>query len=378
MGNSEAPDPDYGRERMESPTKHSKSRSHHATSNVSSATHHAAKKLHKHALQNNYDRFGRLRDKHSAAISPSPLHHPGQAIADKISRTSNSKHGSRDASTGPSQTPAGEAEAAPVKMPRRPVKPADVARERQRRLRRDEELQSSLNGLADLAYDSNARLDDLFYGILEKVASLRSTIAKLQELSAASKKLHEEFESDTAGFEADFKGQIAAFGDFSAQGKTMGELEERIQSGMKRAQALSDRLEAARERVELWEKRENEWQARTSSTLNMVASMAWSGADDSQSEVKDLLELLGCTCCHHLSCTTLSKINGAVVTSRDDEPQIGQQLLGARRQQFKQRRQPLGWGKRQKPAKPSHRSIKRNRPNVEGIGRIVEKPLGVN
>lgn len=260
---------------MESSTKHSKARpssSQNAVSNVSAATHHAARKLHKHALHNSYDRIGRLKDKHITPISTSTsqLYHPGQVIADKISsKASSSKHGSAQPSRRPSPARLDEAEKAPIKLPQKPIRPADVARERQRQLRRDEELSSSLGELSDLAHNSSERLDNLYYAILEKVASLRSTIAKLQELSAASKKLLGDFQGEAEGFEADLKGQIAAFGDFEMQGKTIGELEGRIQAGMTRAKSLSDRLEAARNKVELWEQRENEWQARTSCKLTL-------------------------------------------------------------------------------------------------------------
>lgn len=88
-------------------------------------------------------------------------------------------------------------------------------------------------------------------------------IQHLQELSADSRKLHEDFEDQAHHFESDFKSQVAAFSDFEEHERTITELENRIHDGAKRVETLSGRLEMARKTVEIWGERENQWQQKT-------------------------------------------------------------------------------------------------------------------
>ena len=88
-------------------------------------------------------------------------------------------------------------------------------------------------------------------------------IQQLQELSADSRKLHEDFEDRAQQFESDFKGQVAAFSDFEEHERTISELENRIHAGVTRVETLSGRLEKARKTVEIWGERENQWQQKT-------------------------------------------------------------------------------------------------------------------
>lgn len=108
---------------------------------------------------------------------------------------------------------------------------------------------------------------------MEKVSTLRSTIASLQDLTVQSAKLHQDFQSEAVSVENEYKDQINHFSEFEDQQDRVRTLEDRIQKGVTKTQSLSDRLEASRKRAELWEKRENEWQARTSSTFQSLGSI---------------------------------------------------------------------------------------------------------
>ena len=129
----------------------------------------------------------------------------------------------------------------------------------------ESELRSSYNKLSDLAHDNTRRFDTLYYSTLEKVGVLHSTISSLQELSAASNQLRDDFHRDTRNLEGETQSQIAAFKDFETQQGRVRDLESRIKAGMSNAKGLSERLEAARARVALWDEREKRWQAKTSS-----------------------------------------------------------------------------------------------------------------
>ncbi|KAI9669057.1 MAG: hypothetical protein M1831_000649 [Alyxoria varia] len=241
------------------------------------STQQAAKKLHFHALQNSYDKLGgaQRHQNHIRDLSRghSPIsHHPGQAIAEKISsRTHGSGHSSAAESRSESDAPqpAAETEAAPVKLPEKRIKAIDVRKEKQKGAQRNRELRSSLNELSTIAQDSSKRLDDVYYSILEQVSGLKSTIFSLQELSSATSNMRQEFERDSSGLEEEINGQIANFNDFNPQEQAIADLEDRLDSAVKKRDALSDRLEQARKRVQAWEKREDEWQARTSLRLRI-------------------------------------------------------------------------------------------------------------
>ena len=125
------------------------------------------------------------------------------------------------------------------------------------------ELRSSLQNLSEQSLKTSRRLDDTYYSILEKLSQLRQTIGSLQELSGLTKELHENFQSDTSELAEEAQGQVEGFSNFEAHQEQVMALEERIQSGKEKADALIARLADARERVESRAKVEAESEART-------------------------------------------------------------------------------------------------------------------
>ncbi|KAH7408233.1 hypothetical protein DE146DRAFT_366105 [Phaeosphaeria sp. MPI-PUGE-AT-0046c] len=146
--------------------------------------------------------------------------------------------------------------------PRRPLRPEDVEREWKRVEARERDLRAALTLLSDQSLKTSRRLDDTYYAILEKVSVLRQTIGSLQELSGLTKELHENFASDTKELIDDAQGQFDGFDAFDSQQQQVLGLEDRIRSGKKKADSLTDRLAKAKERVDAWAQAETEWEAK--------------------------------------------------------------------------------------------------------------------
>lgn len=153
------------------------------------------------------------------------------------------------------------------------------------------ELRKSLRALSGFSLATTRRLDDTYYSILEKVASLRSAIGGLQELLDLTKQLRDEFQTDTDELEADVQGQTDGFGGFSMQRGRIEELEARIKAGREKANGLSDRLETVRQRVEVRRRVEGEWQAQSSrkppeEVVCMRGLLTWYGARSLQDSIR--------------------------------------------------------------------------------------------
>ncbi|KAF1912375.1 hypothetical protein BDU57DRAFT_532594 [Ampelomyces quisqualis] len=154
--------------------------------------------------------------------------------------------------------------------PRRPLRPEDVDLERKRVEARESmrqrdvdkgirHLRAALTSLSDKSLKTSRRLDDTYYSILEKVCVLRQTIGSLQELSGLTKELHDNFESDTKELIDDIQGQFDSFDNFDSQQQQIVSLEDRIQTGKKTADSLTERLAKAKERVDARSQAEQEW-----------------------------------------------------------------------------------------------------------------------
>lgn len=194
---------------------------------------------------------------------------PVSAVADRVRGHERAeplkRGGAAPNESAPDLVNLADADAAPVKIPQKKVTARDVEEETLRRFRRNEELQTTAESLTGLARDSTRRVDTMYYAILEKASSLRSSISGLKDLAQDSQRLLNSFENNAGQVDKDLGDQVRAFGGFEKQQHRVTRLEDRIHESMKKTETLSDRLEVARKRVELWEKRENEWQARTSS-----------------------------------------------------------------------------------------------------------------
>ncbi|KAH9825698.1 hypothetical protein Tdes44962_MAKER00628 [Teratosphaeria destructans] len=161
---------------------------------------------------------------------------------------------------------------------RRRVKPEDVEKAKAENLQREEQLRQTLKHVEELGMSSMRQLDDTYYAILEKASILRSTIAGLQQLAEETRRMHTQFEEDTKSLEADTDGNIAAFGEFEEQEKTISGLVGRLKTSKTETQKLNERLEAARDRVEAFEKKENarqskrrkQWHATWGSAVGVV------------------------------------------------------------------------------------------------------------
>ena len=191
-------------------------------------------------------------------------------LADKLGpNRSSARVGREAANTVQNQDRASERGAAPIRLPEKSIKPVEVAKERHRRVRREEELRSTLTGLTELASDSTRRVDMLFLGITEKVASLRSTIQELQALSTETARLQGEFERKIGDAAKEYAPQVDAFKGFEGQQEQVKTLRNRIKTSVERSEKLQERLRGSRDRIAMWEKREDEWQANTSMKLKI-------------------------------------------------------------------------------------------------------------
>ncbi|KAF2100135.1 hypothetical protein NA57DRAFT_37635, partial [Rhizodiscina lignyota] len=125
-------------------------------------------------------------------------------------------------------------------------------------------LLNTLHTLSDHSLSTTRRLDDIYYSILEKVTTLRSTISSLQELSTLTRELHKDFVDESNELQEDIEGQIEAFGNFEQQKEKVDDLEQRIQKGRERAEKMSERLSKCRDRVALVERLDAEEAEKTS------------------------------------------------------------------------------------------------------------------
>ena len=253
------------------------SRSHSATTTTTSpprsqpALHQALPNLHLHTRNHNHhDRQKRYGEKitvaHAALNAPSVV---PSVIADKLTSSRPGSKTGRDTQASHQKFQAEENNVVTMKISQRSIRPVDIAKERHRRVRREEELRSTLNELTELASASTRRVDRLYMNIMEKVATLRRTIHKLQQLATETSNVHKEFEEDAQAIAGDFEGQVEAFKGFEEQQQQVESLRGRIQTSIEKSEALQERLKAARDRVASWEKREDEWQARTSMKLRI-------------------------------------------------------------------------------------------------------------
>ncbi|KAL2869413.1 uncharacterized protein BJX67DRAFT_330967 [Aspergillus lucknowensis] len=145
----------------------------------------------------------------------------------------------------------------------------DLQRVRDQRNKGEEYLRSALSVIGTLATDITRRLDYTYYGLLEKVAALNTTMASFQEVLDSTSKLFDDFQQETASLEKDIRKQVGDMDEFKPQMQKIEALEERMRTGKARASALGNRLEAMRNEIERWDKREMEWQTRTKQRLRI-------------------------------------------------------------------------------------------------------------
>ncbi|KAI9824219.1 MAG: hypothetical protein M1832_002026 [Thelocarpon impressellum] len=146
----------------------------------------------------------------------------------------------------------------------------DLLREREKARLRNEELLASLSQLNNFSNAATRRLDDTYYSILEKLSSLQSTTASLQEVSGLTAQLHGDFEAEARELDVEMRGQVADLGGFETQQQRIVALQARMRAAKERAGGLVARLEAVDTRVEGWERKESEWHALTTKRLRIL------------------------------------------------------------------------------------------------------------
>lgn len=125
-------------------------------------------------------------------------------------------------------------------------------------------------GLNTLSNNTTRKLDNTYYSVLEKLSMLQNTIQNLKELALMTKKIDEDFKTESGEIVKDAQTQLDGFGEFEEQQKKIESLDERIQQGRLKIKVLAERVDIVRERVEDWERGELEWQERTRRRLRLL------------------------------------------------------------------------------------------------------------
>ncbi|KAK7745470.1 hypothetical protein SLS53_002968 [Cytospora paraplurivora] len=145
-----------------------------------------------------------------------------------------------------------------------------LSREKERAEARVAGLKKSFVDLTAFSASTNRRLDDTYYSVLEKLASLQNTIVSLKKLASASASTNDSFVAESRSFLSEAQAQLDAFGQFDEQEKHVQALEARVHKGQERIEALSTRVDVVRQKVERWERADREWQERTRRRLKSI------------------------------------------------------------------------------------------------------------
>ncbi|KAK2759035.1 hypothetical protein FQN54_003134 [Arachnomyces sp. PD_36] len=146
----------------------------------------------------------------------------------------------------------------------------DMEAEKLKRKKGEEYLRSSLSSIATLSTEITRRLDYTYYNLLEKLASLQSTVTSFQELSDLTTRLEADFENEASQLDKDSRRQIDELKGTDAHLKRIEALESRMTAGREKVEKLEKRLQVVREKIDGWERREGEWQARVSRRLRIL------------------------------------------------------------------------------------------------------------
>ncbi|KAI1279922.1 hypothetical protein F5Y07DRAFT_356698 [Xylaria sp. FL0933] len=131
-------------------------------------------------------------------------------------------------------------------------------------------LRRSLIELNSFSNTTIARLDKTYSSLLQRLGSLRSTIAAMKELAAMLQETNESFTSESHALVQEIESQLSVYDQSADQKKSIQDLQARIHVGRDKVQALSKRVDAVRERIEGWEKADREWQERTRRRLKVI------------------------------------------------------------------------------------------------------------
>jgi chromosome segregation ATPase len=115
------------------------------------------------------------------------------------------------------------------------------------------EVDTVYQRVSSAATQASTKLDSVIYSITEKMATLKSTIAQIQDIYDQSRGLSAQFDSSTDTLKKEIEEQAAQFHGFADQAGQIERLQIRIKSSKDRMDRLSDRLEGAREKVKRME-----------------------------------------------------------------------------------------------------------------------------
>jgi DNA repair exonuclease SbcCD ATPase subunit len=139
-----------------------------------------------------------------------------------------------------------------------PVGPAELAKVRDTNVQREADLRESLKHVEDTAMSSIRELDTTYYAVLEKAATLRSTVSSLQRLSEESHRLNSDFKRESATLERQAAQSLDSLDGYNAQEQTINDLVAKLENAQSKRERLNKRLEHAQHRMEQFELRSKE------------------------------------------------------------------------------------------------------------------------
>lgn len=145
---------------------------------------------------------------------------------------------------------------------RRLITPETIAHERKQRQRRQDQVSEALNSLSRDAHTATRRLDDTYYSLLEKAATLKATISSIQDLQTSVDEATKDFKKNSEVLSKDAISHIDSFANFTQQDESIDTLVTRLQNAKSRSQTYEKRLESCRSRLENWERRDREERQR--------------------------------------------------------------------------------------------------------------------
>lgn len=233
-----------------------------------------SKDPHRHHLHRRHHRHHHTRDTIQSAIQlqnpfsfENPLRRTHHAYRDQPASnpTANPSRASLDTTdpqTAADEAQAVEREAQAIRPLQKIVHPSDIAKEKRRCEHRAQEVSTALGALSKDAHTATRKLDDTYYALLERLATLRSLIASLQDLSAQAQDARREWAEDVGAAGEEVEGKLEGFDGFKGQEENVEGLVDRLDGGREKMKGLEERLEGCRERLERIQKREEEERKR--------------------------------------------------------------------------------------------------------------------
>ena len=131
-------------------------------------------------------------------------------------------------------------------------------------------LKKSLMDLSAFSTETNRRLDDTYFALLEKLSILQNTINTIKDVAIMSHTTSDTLQTESQELVEDIQGQLDAMGNFDEHEKRIRALQARIETGQAKIGSLSDRVDVVKKRIEMWEQADREWQERTRRRLKVV------------------------------------------------------------------------------------------------------------